>query len=268
MNKLIYLWMMLVSTFGTCYGCKVAFGQEVPPEPVPVETAKFHVAPSSGIPAEYSAYTLCRFNLGEVKAAVDVYTIYNGKVLVTEAIETSKKGEFVFTGPPGKYTIRITTYDPTKGFATISAETVIKSPSGVVDPLPPPVDPQAPVTPVDPNTPTTGPPAEGKFGIGLVAYNWLVLNRPGNVVAVRQIAANYEWAAKALETKSIKEVGDELTKRNDLIYDSNKALQPLREAIREIGNRHVNVSGIIRTLSEFQTAYQETSIGIRAAVGK
>lgn len=259
----VYVYVFFIIVYAIVAGIPATFGQdELPPPPEPVPQY-------ATVANEYLAYSLAKINVGDAIAAIDVYTIWNGQVVVTEAVETKKKGEFVFTGPPGKYTIRITTYDPAKGFATYTAYTVIKSAgNNPVDPISP-VDPVVPPTPVDPNTPSTGPPAEGKFGIGLVAYNWLVKNRPGNVTGVRQLAAAYEWAASAKPTGNspITSLNAELKKRIDPIYEADPSLAGLRTAMQSIAGRHIS-TGIMSNLDDYQTAYRETAIGIRAAYGK
>lgn len=246
-----------------------ALQHEPPPPPEPVEKQFTGTALYQGaIPSEFPAYSLAKFYIGDVTATIDVYTVYNGQVLVTEAIETKRKGEFVFTGPPGKYTIRITTYDPTKGFATVTANTVIKGGTGPITPdpvLPPPVEPDPPV---DPGSPATGPPAEGQYGIGLIAYNWLVTNRPANTTGVKQLAAAYEWAATVkVEGNNTDLLNTELKARIDPIYAANPNLADLRKVMQTQATRLIS-KGLLKKFDEFQTAYKETALGFRAAYGK
>ncbi len=280
----LYVYMALIIVIAIVVGLPATFGQEAPP-PIPArlfdEEGKPRVAPpepeavyqitqGSGIAPEYPAYSLARFSIGDVTAAIDVYTIYNGQVFVTEAVETKRKGEFVFTGPPGKYTIRITTYDPTKGFATVTANTTIKGGTGPipVDPvLPPPVEPIPPV-PVDPGSPSTGPPAEGRFGIGLVAYNWLVTNRPSDARGIKELATIYEWAGTVkVDGNNAALLNAELKARIDPIYAANPNLADLRKVMQAQATRLIS-KGLLKTFDEFQQAYKETALGFRAAYGK
>lgn len=237
--------------------------QEAPPadpEPIPV------YAPT--ITQENAAYSLVKITLDPaVESSLAILTLDNEKhLIVIEAVETKTKGEFVFTGPPGKYIVRVTSWQAGKGFTTATYQTVIKPPGpGLPTPPVTPTDPEIPPTPVDPNTPSTGPPKEGQFGIGLVAYNWLVKNRPTNSQAVKQLAANYEWASKS--TLPLKELVAELTKRNNVVYTAEPSLKGLQDVMRAQATR-LQENGLLVTLEEFKQAYKETAIGIKAAYGE
>lgn len=270
----LYLYMLVISTAALLYGGSIAFGQPLaPPIPagergeLPLEPMKQVEAEATiqlGVAPEYPAYNLNIIKLsGGANYDVLIFTLYNNNLYIINTIETKNKGEFVFTGPPGKYSIRISAFEEGKGFTSTTATTVIKPAVG--QPVPPsPTDPVTP-PPVDPGNPSTGPPAEGKFGIGLVAYDWLVKNRPGNAAAVKQLAANYEWASAAPQITQA--IATELSKRNEAVYASDPTLKGLKDAIRAIATRHVE-TGIMSTEDDFRTAYKETAVGIRAAYGK
>lgn len=67
-----------------------------------------------------------------------VMTIADGEILFVDTVETAARNEWVFTGPPGKYSIRLTVFNPETGFNAVTGSVVIGE-----APVPPQTPPQS-----------------------------------------------------------------------------------------------------------------------------
>lgn len=65
-----------------------------------------------------------------------VMTVYKGNIVFVDTIQTANKGEWVFTGPPGQYAVRLSSYNPTTGVSIDTGNVIIGEPA---PPPPPPV---------------------------------------------------------------------------------------------------------------------------------
>lgn len=65
-----------------------------------------------------------------------VMTVYKGNIVFVDTVQTSNKGEWVFTGPPGQYAVRLSSYNPTTGVSVDTGNVIIGEPA---PPPPPPV---------------------------------------------------------------------------------------------------------------------------------
>lgn len=266
MKKLLFLLLLVASP---------ALAQplrELPPEPpTPVEAGKTFA--QGGNDKLLISVTAVGFpnSLQYVKAESSLPGVKHFDVMIftggnfVEAVETKNKGEFVFTGPVGRYTIRVSAFDPELGFISRTQTMEIR---GGTEPIGPvnPTDPVTPPIPVDPGSPSTGPPPEGYTGLGPLVYEVLVKDRP-DIKATKQLASNFEWAAtvKGVELLAII---NELKKRNEGVYTATPGLKSFKDAWVEHVNRQITHGVLLPDITEHQRAYAETAAGIRAAYGK
>lgn len=65
-----------------------------------------------------------------------VMTVYKNNIVFVDTVPTANKGEWVFTGPPGQYAVRLSSYNPTTGVNVDTGNVIIGEPA---PPPPPPV---------------------------------------------------------------------------------------------------------------------------------
>lgn len=90
-------------------------------------------------------YKLVRIKTTEDAKFFDLFvmTINNNKLIFIDSVPTSNKGEWVFTGPPGEYSIRLSAYNPDTGVKVTVGNMTIG------EPVPPPPPPKPPVAKVN-----------------------------------------------------------------------------------------------------------------------
>ena len=59
---------------------------------------------------------------------VQVMSVQEGRIVFSKVQKTNQPGQWVFTGSPGVYAIRVTSFDKTKGFTSEVGETTIGNP--------------------------------------------------------------------------------------------------------------------------------------------
>lgn len=244
--------------------CKPVTAQEVPPEPAPVAATAEMV--TLKVPTKVPAYNVVTIFAagGGTHHDILVFTTYKGQTVFVPVYSLKAGGNYAFTGPPGKYSIRATAYNAEFGFLYSTASMEIVGADGGEPVVVKPIDPEVPPVPVDPGSPATGPPAPKRFGFGPVVYEVLVKDRPP-VAAVAKLKANFQWGVDSkLELAALIA---EMKKRNDALVKENPSLKRLME--EWIGNANFRIQEeIIKTIDEHKEAFSETLEGIEAAYGK
>jgi len=93
---------------------------------------------------------------------IEVLTVANGVAVYVPVVETAEPGVYVFTGPPGTYTIRVAAFYEDR-VAKRYANTVIGMPTPIPGPGPGPGP--GPV-PINPDVP------DGDYGLTKMSYGW------------------------------------------------------------------------------------------------
>jgi len=90
------------------------------------------------VPSSVDVYKLVKIKTDKNASFYDVMvmTVYKNNIVFIDTVPTSNKGEWVFTGPPGQYAVRLSAYDPTNGVTVETGNVIIGEPA---PPPPPPV---------------------------------------------------------------------------------------------------------------------------------
>ena len=193
---------------------------------------------------------------------LSVLTIYGPNILYVETVETSTRGEWAFTGPPGQYSIRISSFTEGTGFSAVTGTVNI---GGVVPPGPNP-QPQPDPNP-NPNLP------EGKYGFAPLMYDAIVKKVPRDVAVkyAGQIADNFESIAAGIAAGSWKtptEANKELTGKNRFTFSGDDAaLQawvPFFEAWSARATELNKAGKLPNIAAEYAAVYRETETALRA----
>lgn len=90
------------------------------------------------VPSSVDVYKLVKIKTDKTASFYDVMvmTVYKNNIVFIDAVPTANKGEWVFTGPPGQYAVRLSSYDPTIGVNVETGNVIIGEPT---PPPPPPV---------------------------------------------------------------------------------------------------------------------------------
>jgi hypothetical protein len=257
--------------------------------PVSVTTPLTSPAPSKAV-ERHSAGLSSNFSAGEVRAdlivpnsKVDVYklvkiktdriaqyhdllvmTIASGQIMFVDTVATANSGEWVFTGPPGQYSIRLTSFDPNTGFnATTGTVTIGTNPN-------PPTPPNPPGPPNPPVPPDVVIP-EGKYGFGPLSYNVVTTQVTADYRSyASKLADNFEAVAAGIAAGSYKtpdEANKELAGRNRFTFSSDPtaltAWMPFFNAW-SAKTTELNKAGKLPNMAaEYALVYKETSVGLR-----
>jgi hypothetical protein len=193
---------------------------------------------------------------------LSVLTIYQNNILYVETVETSTRGEWVFTGPPGQYSIRLASFTDGVGFSAITGTVTI---GGTIPPGPGP-GPNPDPNPV-PNVP------EGKYGFGPAMYDVVAKKIPADVRVkyAPKLADNFESVAAGIAAGSWKtptEANRELAGKNRFTFQGDdaalQAWMPFFEAWSARA-ADLNKAGKLPNLaSEYAEVYRETQAGLKA----
>jgi len=223
--------------------------------------------PAIKAPANVPAFELVRIDVSPAMTPKDVMVmaVIQGEVRFLEVVETTS-GQFVFTGPPGRYSIRVTVASD-RGFAYATGNVVIGD-GQPVQPQPPPVQPVQPQPPVPQPPPVDGavkPPGEGVYGFGPVVFKEAFAIRAKHAASLQRLAENFEWAATA-EVASLEELIKKLGDRNLPLYVPEGDWAAYRGAWLAQANR-LRENGILPdTLDDHRIVFRETAAGLRAAL--
>lgn len=161
-------------------------------------------------PKEVDEYSLVKLKSDKVGKSYDlmVMVVRDNTIVFTDTIATSNIGEWVFTGPPGKYSVRLSVWDG-ESFSVTTGNVEIKR----LTP-PTPVPPPAPVPTPNPNpvpSPTPNPvpnPSpvvipEGKF-VGKSLYDVIMSKVPASERGyAEKLADNFESVASAISARQL-----------------------------------------------------------------
>lgn len=230
-------------------------------------------------------YKFVRIKSSESASHFDllVMTNLNGQILFIDAVETSHKNEWVFTGPPGQYSIRLTSFDVDTGFSSTTGNVVIGVPPAPTPvPVPPGPNPPGPVPPGP--TPNPSPVVvipDGKFAIGPLVYKVVREQVPASsksfknsegkdIYYANQLADNFEGVAAAIAAGSFKtpdEANKELAGRNRLTFATNPAAltawMPFFTAWAEKATELNKAGKLPNVAAEYRLFYLETVEGLR-----
>lgn len=220
------------------------------------------------IPTSVDTYKLVKIKTDKVATFYDllVMTVYNGNIVFVDTVQTSNKGEWVFTGPPGQYAIRLSCYDQTTGISVETGNVIIGQPSPPTPPNPP--NP----TPTPTPTPNPAPVFTEKYGFSTLAYNSAMkVEATARKQYKESLANNFESVAAAIAAGSFdtpNAANTELAGRNRMTFNNNqteinKWLQFFTDWQTQA--TQLNKDGKLPNLvDEYRLIYLETAKGLRA----
>lgn len=235
--------------------CSLAFGQ-------PKLAARITV-PASPI----GTYSLVRVNTDATAKYLDllVMTVQGGAVQFVEVVPTINQGEWVFTGPPGEYSLRLTTFDAETGITTATGRVTIGVP-----PTPPP-GPNPPNPPTPPTPPTPPPVPEGTFGFGPVCYTAAMQVPTPHRAKAAALADNFKQVANRLRDGDLATPSDairEVAGMNNLTLSSpaeSDAWKGWRAAWKAHADKLAADGKLTNKPDDYVTAFYETAAGLAAA---
>lgn len=243
---------VMIGVLATAVAC---FGQG------PRLSAKIEV-PASPV----KLYSLVRVSTDSTARYLDllVMTVQNGSVQFVETVQTTNQGEWVFTGPAGEYSLRLTTFDQEAGITTATGRVTIGAPAPSPDPPKPPEPPQPP-------TPPPAPVPDGVYGFGPLSYTEGMKVAAASRSKAAALADNFDSVAAQLAAggdvatpqDALREIGG----RNNLTLTAPAdaaAWTPWRAAWKAKADA-LNASGKLTNKPEdYVTAFRETAVGLRA----
>lgn len=201
----------------------------------------------------------------DIDKDVMVMAVIGNEVRFFDVFET-KDGVCFFTGPPAKYSIRVTINRGGK-FESKTTSTTIGN-------VTPPVDPNPPIPPQPPPPPTTDNgkmPGAGVYDFAPVSYvaAQKIKNSVG-VAAIVKLAENFDTAANRakLGELNLSQILDLLKDQNAVVYATGKASdwKVFQDAWQANADRLRENEILPGTLEDHQIVFEETAFGLRAAV--
>lgn len=220
------------------------------------------------VPNSVDVYKLVRIKTDKVASFYDVMvmTVYNANIVFIDAVPTANKGEWVFTGPPGQYAVRLSAYEPTSGVSVETGNVIIGVPVPIPNPNPTPNPTPNPI-------PNPTPVFTEVYGFSTLSFNSAM---KVEVTARKQykdaLADNFEAVAAAIAAGSFdtpNASNTELAGRHRLTFNNNQT---------EINKwlvfftdwqakaTELNKAGKLPNLvQEYRLVYLETARGLRAS---
>lgn len=263
-----FLFALLLIASPLC--AQVPGTERMPDDPRPPPEPKALAAPASGgatlkVPASVPSYELVKIDAGPGGPKdVLVMAVIQNEVRFLEVVETVG-GQFVFTGPPGRYSIRVTVMAPGGGFSYATSSLTIAG--TVPDPSvpPPPPSPEPPPSP-QPGTETNSkPPGEGVYGFGPIVYKEAMAIRHKHAATLAKLADNFEWAEKA-QIDSAAELIQKLGDRNLPLYVPEADWRAYRAAWLDQADRLTENGILPESVEDYRIVFRETAAGLRAAL--
>ncbi len=195
---------------------------------------------------------------------LSVLTIYNNTIQFVETIETRTPGEWVFTGPPGQYSIRLSSFTDGVGFSAVTGTVTIGG--GPVPPPPGPGPGPGPGPVVPPSIP------EGKYGFGPAMYKVVMEKVPADIAKkyATKVADNFEAVAAGIAAGSWKtptEANKELAGKNRFTFQGDdaglKAWMPFFEAWSAKTTELNKAGKLPNVAAEYAEVYRETQAGLK-----
>lgn len=217
--------------------------------------------------SKVDVYKLVRIKTTKVADFYDilVMTISNSNILFVDTVPTANTGEWVFTGPPGQYSVRLTMFGKDTGFNSATGTVTIGTPTPPVPPTPP-TPPGPPVPPV--------PIPDGKYGLGPVSFNVASTQVPADFrkyasTVNNSLADNFESVAAAIAAGSFTTAdaaNKELAGKNRFTLSDPAALNAWMPFFNAWTAKvtDLNKAGKLPNIaSEYAVAYKETAVGLR-----
>ena len=198
-----------------------------------------------------------------------VMTIYNGNIEMVDVVATSSPAEWVFTGPPGRYSIRLTSFAANTGFHAVTGTVII---GGTPVPNPNPNPGPGPGPNPNPNPQPNPSIPEGKYGFGPAMFKIVNEQVPADMKKYApQIADAFEGVAAGIAAGSFTTpdaANKELAGRNRFIFEGKPAdLEKWKVFFTAWSNKatELNKSGKLPNIAaEYAVVYRETMEGLRA----
>lgn len=216
------------------------------------------------VPATVQEHSLVRIALKDCEpknpADVLVMTVAQGEIQFVEPVATSQKCEWVFTGPPGSYAIRVSYTSAEDGTCALTARVKI------VKAGPPGPEPTPNPNPNPNPTPTPPGPVDEKYGYDAVLTPAMPTDAPARAKA-EEVANNFEVIASAAVAGTLRaeQMGPALKVKNTATL-STQALQTAWATWKDAWKKHTDAllsAGKINTVPEMAEAYLETAAVLR-----
>lgn len=218
-------------------------------------------------------YKLVKIRTDEESKFYDLFvmTVNNGKIIFVDSVATANKGEWVFTGPPGDYAIRLSAYNPDTGVKITVGNVIIGGDIPV--PVPPGPAPNPVPTPTPNPTPSPVTPVfTEKYGFSTLAFTTVSTKVAAeDRKYASMLADNFEAVAAGIAAGSWRtpdEANKELAGRNRLTFNNDTILIGKWMAFFEAWSakaKELNTSGKLPNMvDEYRLVYIETVKGLRA----
>lgn len=240
------------------------------------------------IPSSADEYTIVHLKTNAAGQYFDlmVLTVRGSEVMFVDTVKTANNGEWVFTGPPGKYSIRLSVCDPTAGCKSMTGNVTIgKVPVPQPTPQPTPTPTPTPTpqpTPTPTPSPTPTPPIgpvtipEDTYGMTKWAYDALNAIPIGDRMPAVELANNFESVASAIAAGGIKtpqEGNLKLSEKNRATLNVPAGIQPSHPYYKffvSFADRltDLNRSGKLpNSANAYKDVYLESCAGMRLVMG-
>lgn len=257
---------------------KIELPPDIPATPSKTLTLKEGEDTSLVVPSNADEYTIVHLKTGAKGQYFDlmVLTVRGSDILFVDTVKTANDGEWVFTGPPGKYSIRLSVCDPSMGCKSMTGNVVIGK---VVVPIPTPIPTPTPQpTPSPTPTPPVGPVVipQDEYGMTKWAYDLINTIPVGDRLPAVELANNFESVASAIAAGGIKtpsEANLKLSERNRATLNVPAGIQsshPYYKFFIGFADRltEMNKSGKLpNSVNAYKDVYLETCAGMRLAMG-
>lgn len=209
-------------------------------------------------------YSLVRVNTDSTAKHLDllVLTVQGGAVQFVEVVPTINQGEWVFTGPPGEYSLRLTTFDTEAGITTATGRVTIGTP-GPVPPGPVPPGPNPP--------PGPSPVPDGTFAFGPLCYAEAMKVPTPHRAKAAALAENFKQVANRLRDGDLSTPADairEVAGMNNLTLSGageSDAWKGWRSAWKAHADKLAADGKLTNKPDDYVTAFYETAAGLAAA---
>lgn len=236
------------------------------------------------IPSSADEYTIVHLKTNAVGQYYDlmVLSVRGSDVVFVDTVKTAVSGEWVFTGPPGKYSIRLSVCDPNTGCKSMTGNVIIGK---VVTPVPVPTPTPAPVptpnptpnpTPTPQPTPPVGPVVIPQDTYGMTQWGYDNVKNIADKQYIAGLADNFESIASAIAAGGIKTPQDanlKLSERNRATLNVPAGIQSNHPYYPFFINYSAKVTELNKSnklpnlVNAYKDMYLEMAKGLRLAIG-